>query len=184
MTATNPSAAGAGQPAVQPQPSAAAVAGGVGGAALLVATRVALWLGVQLLLASLLVLGGAEPFGRALNEAAGWWMVYGALVDLGTLGVILWLLRRDGGSYRDLLGPPSAAWQVALGVLAASVPAVVLSPRQANGVIMRRRRTGSSGDQRSGPRPVADAGVDANTRAAHRGARPPTGDVAGLRRWP
>lgn len=46
MTATNPSAAGAGQPAVQPQPSAAAVAGGVGGAALLVATRVALWLGV------------------------------------------------------------------------------------------------------------------------------------------
>ncbi|HEX5878961.1 MAG TPA: CPBP family glutamic-type intramembrane protease [Actinomycetota bacterium] len=84
MTATNPSAAGAGQPAVQPQPSAAAVAGGVGGAALLVATRVALWLGVQLLLAGLLVLGGAEPFGRALNEAAGWWMVYGALVDLGT----------------------------------------------------------------------------------------------------
>jgi hypothetical protein len=130
MTATNPPAAGAGQPAVQPQPSAAAVAGGVGGAALLVATRVVLWLGVQLLLAGLLVLGGAAPFGRALNEAAGWWMVYGALVDLGTLGVILWLLRRDGGSYRGLLGPPTAAWQVALGglgVLAASVPAVVFS---------------------------------------------------------
>ena len=130
MTATNPSAAGAGQPAVQPQPGAAAVTGGVGDAALLVATRVALWLGVQLLLAGLLVRGGAEPFGRALNEAAGWWMVYGALVDLGTLGVILWLLRRDGGSYRDLLGPPTTAWQVALGalgVLAASVPAVVFS---------------------------------------------------------
>jgi membrane protease YdiL (CAAX protease family) len=128
MTATNRLAAGAGQPAVQPQPSAAAVAGGVGGAALLVATRVALWLGVQLLLAGLLV--GAAPLGQALNEAAGWWMVYAALVDLGTLGVIFWLLGRDGRSYRGLLGPPTAAWQVALGavgVLAASVPAVVFS---------------------------------------------------------
>jgi membrane protease YdiL (CAAX protease family) len=130
MTATNRPAAGAGQSAVQPQPSAAAVAGGVGGAALLVATRVGLWLGVQLLLAGLLVLVGAAPLGQALNEAAGWWMVYAALVDLGTLGVIFWLLGRDGRSYRGLLGPPTAAWQVALGavgVLAASVPAVVFS---------------------------------------------------------
>jgi hypothetical protein len=131
MTATNPPAAGAGQPAVQPQPSAAAATSGVGGAVLLVATRVALWLGVQLLLAGLLVLvGGAAPFGRALNEAAGWWMVYMALIDLGTLGVIVWLLRRDGRSYRSLLGPPTAAWQVALGalgVLVASVPAVAFS---------------------------------------------------------
>jgi membrane protease YdiL (CAAX protease family) len=129
MTATTPPPA-AGQPAVRPQPSAAAAAGGVGGAAVLVATRVALWLGVQLLLAGLLVLGGAAAFGRALNEAAGWWMVYGALVDLGTLVVIVWLLRRDGRSYRGLLGPPAATWQVALGalgVLAASVPAVVFS---------------------------------------------------------
>jgi hypothetical protein len=127
MTATPPAA---GQPTVQPQPSAAAAAGGVAGAALLVATRVALWLGVQLLLAGLLVLGGAAPFGQALNDAAGWWMVYGALVDLGTLGAIFWLLGRDGRSYRGLLGPPTAAWQVAvgaLGVLAASVPAVVFS---------------------------------------------------------
>jgi membrane protease YdiL (CAAX protease family) len=57
-------------------------------------------------------------------------MVYAALVDLGTLGVIVWLLRRDGGSYRGLLGPPTTVWQVALGaagVLAASVPAVVFS---------------------------------------------------------
>jgi Type II CAAX prenyl endopeptidase Rce1-like len=131
MTATNPPAAGAGRPAVQPQPSAAAAAGGVGGAVLLVATRIGLWLGVQLGLAGLLLLGGgAAPFERALDEAAGWWMVYGALVDLGTLGVIFWLLRRDGGTYRSLLGPPTAAWQVALGalgVLAASVPAVVFS---------------------------------------------------------
>jgi hypothetical protein len=132
MTATTPPpAAGAGQPAVQPQPTATATTSGVGGAVLLVATRVALWLGVQLLLAGLLVLGGAvAPLGQALNEAAGWWMVYGALVDLGTLGVIFWLLGRDGRAYRGLLGPPTTAWQVAVGavgVLAASVPAVVFS---------------------------------------------------------
>jgi hypothetical protein len=57
-------------------------------------------------------------------------MVYGALVDLGTLGVLGWLLGRDGGTYRGLPGPPTTAWQVAfgaLGVMAASVPAVVFS---------------------------------------------------------
>jgi hypothetical protein len=122
----------AGQPAVRPQPGVpAAATGGVGGAVLLVATRVALWLGVQLGLAGLLLLAGqAATGGQALNEAAGWWMVYGALVDVGTLGVIFWLLRRDHGSYRGLLGPPTTVWQVALGavgVLAASVPAVVFS---------------------------------------------------------
>ena len=131
MTATSPSAAGAGQPAIRPSPSVSATTGGVGGAVLLVATRVGLWLGVQLGLAGLLILVGEAATGsQALNEAAGWWMVYGALVDLGTLGVISWLLRRDGGSYRGLLGPPTTAWQVALGaagVLAASVPAVVFS---------------------------------------------------------
>jgi hypothetical protein len=46
VTATNPSAAGAGQSAVQSQPGAAAASSGVGGAVLLVATRIALWLGV------------------------------------------------------------------------------------------------------------------------------------------
>jgi membrane protease YdiL (CAAX protease family) len=130
MTATNRPAAGAGRPAVRPQPSAAAASSGVGGAVLVVATRVALWLGVQLGLAGLLVLGGAAPLGQALNEAAGWWMVYMALVDLGTLGVIGWLGGRDGRAYRGLLGPPTTAWQIALGavgVLAASVPAVVFS---------------------------------------------------------
>jgi hypothetical protein len=51
---------------------------------MLVGTRVGLWLGVQLGLAGLLVLvGGAAAFGQALDEAAGWWLVYGALVDLG-----------------------------------------------------------------------------------------------------
>jgi membrane protease YdiL (CAAX protease family) len=102
----------------------------VGGAVLVVGTRIGLWLGVQLLVAGLLVLVGASAAGQALDEAAGWWMVYGGLVDLGTLGVIFWLLRRDGGSYRRLLGPPTSAWQLTLGaagVLAASVPAVVFS---------------------------------------------------------
>jgi hypothetical protein len=127
MTATTPPppAAAGGQPIVEPQPSVPATTGGVGGAALLVATRIALWLGVQLGLAGLLILVGAAAAGQALDEVAGWWMVYGALVDLGTLGVIGWLLRRDHRSYQGLLGPPTTAWQVALGaagVLAASVP--------------------------------------------------------------
>jgi hypothetical protein len=133
MTATSPPppAAAGGQPAVQPQPGAAAASSGVGGAVLLVGTRIALWLGVQLGLAGLLLVAGeAATGGQALDEAAGWWMVYGALVDLGTLGVIFWLLGRDGRAYRSLLGPPTTAWQVALGaagVLGASVPAVVFS---------------------------------------------------------
>jgi hypothetical protein len=125
MTATTPPDR---RPAVRQRPPAPAWAAGAGGAALLVTTRVALWLGVQLLLAGLLLVAGrAATGGQALNAAAGWWMVYGALVDLGTLGVIGWLLRHDGGSYRRLLGPPARAWQVALGavgVLAASVPAM------------------------------------------------------------
>ena len=98
---------------------------------LLVGTRTALWLGVQLGLAGLLLLTGrAATGGQALDEVAGWWMVYGALVDLGTLAVIGWLLRRQGGTYRGLLGPPTKTWQVAvgaLGVLAASVPAIAFS---------------------------------------------------------
>ena len=64
-------------------------------------TGIGLWVGVQLGLAGPLVLvGGAAAFGQALDEAASWWMVYMALVDLGTLDVIFWLLGRDGGSYR------------------------------------------------------------------------------------
>ena len=128
MTATTPPAP-AGRPVVQPQPGGAPTTG-MGDAVLLVGTRIALWLGVQLGLAGLLVLVGAAAGGQALEEVAGWWMVYGALVDLGTLGVIVWLLRRHHRSYRGLLGPPTSAWQVALGavgVLAASVPAVVFS---------------------------------------------------------
>jgi Type II CAAX prenyl endopeptidase Rce1-like len=127
MTATTPPPA-SGRPTVQPRRGAPTT--GVGGAMVLIGTRVALWLGVQLLVAGLLVVGRAAASGQALDDVAGWWMVYGALVDLGTLGVIVWLLRRDGRTYRDLLGPPTKAWQVAVGaaaVLAASVPAVVFS---------------------------------------------------------
>jgi hypothetical protein len=132
MTATTPPPppAAGGQPIVGPQPSVPATTGGLGGAVLVVATRIGLWLGVQLGLAGLLLLVGAAAAGQALDEAAGWWMVYLALVDLGTLGVILWLLKRDHGSYRRLLGPPTTFWQVALGaagVLAASVPAVAFT---------------------------------------------------------
>jgi Type II CAAX prenyl endopeptidase Rce1-like len=127
MTATN---LPAGRSPGRPQPSGgAAAASGVGGAILLVGTRIGLWLGVQLLVAGLLVLGGVRATGQPLNRVAGWWMLDGALVDLGTLGVIGWLLHRNGRCYRSLLGPPTAAWQVALGalgVLVASVPAMVL----------------------------------------------------------
>ena len=74
MTATNPSAAGAGQPAVQPQPSAAAVAGGVGGAALLVATRVALWLGCSCCWPASWSWAGLSPSGgRSTRRPAGGW---------------------------------------------------------------------------------------------------------------
>ena len=129
MRATKPPSAE--QPAVRPQPGVPTVATGVGAAVVLVGTRVALWLGVQLGLAGLLVLAGVTATGgQVLDRVAGWWMVYAALVELGTLAVIGWLLRRDHGSYRGLLGPPTTAWQVALGavgVLAASVPAVVFS---------------------------------------------------------
>jgi hypothetical protein len=131
MTATTPQPAAGGRPAVGSRPGGVAGAGGVGGAVGLVGTRVGLWLGIQLGLAGLLILiGEAATGGQALNEVAGWWMVYAALVDLGTLWAIFWLLGREGGSYRDLLGPPTAAWAVAvgaLGVAAATLPAVVFS---------------------------------------------------------
>jgi Type II CAAX prenyl endopeptidase Rce1-like len=102
------------------------------GAPLLVATRIGLWVGVQLVVAGLMIVSGAATAGQALNAAAGWWIVYAGVVDLGTLGVIGWLIRRQGHgiSYRDLLGPSAALWQVglgALGVLAATVPAVAFS---------------------------------------------------------
>src|SRR4029434_10110823 len=129
MTADTP-------PAMQPSGHAAteveAASVVLKGAPLPVATRIGLWVGVQLVVAGLMIASGAVPAGQALNAAAGWWIVYAGIVDLGTLGVLIWLIRRQGHgiSYRGLLGPPAALWQVglgALGVLAATVPAVVFS---------------------------------------------------------
>jgi Type II CAAX prenyl endopeptidase Rce1-like len=97
------------------------------GAPLLVPTRIGLWVGIQLAIAGLLIVGGAAAVGDALNAAAAWWMVYAVVVDLGTLGVIAWLIRRQSVTYRSLLGRPAPVWQVALGalgVLAATIPAV------------------------------------------------------------
>lgn len=135
-TPASPQPAASGRSGPSPQPAVVARLAGeteirsVAGAPWLVATRIALWVGLQLLLAGLLILFGAATAGEAVNEAAAWWMVYAALVDLGTLAVIFWLIRRADVSYRSVLGPPAAPWQVALGVLGvlvATMPAVVLS---------------------------------------------------------
>jgi hypothetical protein len=124
MTAARPPAM---QPSGQPLADSEAAPAALRGAPLLVPTRIGLWVGVQLVVAGLLIVGGAAAVGDALNAAAAWWMVYAAIVDLGTLGVIGWLIRRQGVTYRSLLGPTAAVWQVALGavgVLAATIPAV------------------------------------------------------------
>lgn len=124
MTATTPPAM---RPSGKALPDMEAAAATLRGAPWLVATRIGLWVGVQLVVAGVLILIGAAAAGHALNAVAAWWMVYAAVIDLGTLSVIGWLIRRQGVSYRSLLGPPAAAWQVglgALGVLAATVPAV------------------------------------------------------------
>jgi hypothetical protein len=124
MTAATPSAM---QPSGHPLAERDAAPVALRGAPLLIPTRIGLWVGVQLAIAGLLIVGGAAAAGEALNTAAAWWMVYAAIVELGTLGVIAWLIRRQRVRYRSLLGPPAAAWQVALGalgVLAATIPAV------------------------------------------------------------
>jgi hypothetical protein len=71
MTATTPPPSAGGRPVVRPRPPVPATTGGVGGAVLLVGTRVGLWLGVQLGLAGLLILVGAAAAGQALDEVAG-----------------------------------------------------------------------------------------------------------------
>jgi hypothetical protein len=100
------------------------------GPALLVATRIGLAIGLQLLLSGIVLVAGVDRSRSPMNVVAGWWMAYASLVELGTLGVLLLLIRREGISYRSLLGPPARAWQLGLGaaaVLAASLPAVVFS---------------------------------------------------------
>lgn len=102
----------------------------VPGTPALIGLRIALWLGVQLAIAGVIALVGTGTPEGPVNAAARWWTVYAALVDLGTLGVLLWLLRREGRRYRPLLGAATPLWQVALGtlaVLAATAPAVIFS---------------------------------------------------------
>jgi hypothetical protein len=84
------------------------------GAPLLVATRIGLWVGAQLVVAGLMIASGAIPEGQALNAPVGRWIVYAGVIDIGTLGVIGWLIRRPGHaiSYRSPLGPPAAVWQI------------------------------------------------------------------------
>jgi hypothetical protein len=99
-------------------------------AAAIVAVRIGLWIGVQLLVAGIVVLVGSVGSTGPLNAAAGWWMVYGSAIDLATLALVLRVAGRHGVSYRCLLGPPAAAWQIGLGaavVLVASVPAIIFS---------------------------------------------------------
>lgn len=102
----------------------------IGEAGLLFASRVALWVGIQLLVFAIIVPTGLAALDNGLNVAAGWWMIYGMIVDLGTLTVLLWLLRPRAIAYRRLLGPPAEIWQIALGaaaILVASAPAVFFS---------------------------------------------------------
>ena len=112
-----------------PSPAGRATTGGVGGAMVLVWTRVGLWLGVQLRRPACCWWPAPRPLGQALDDAAGWWKVYPALVDLGPLGVISLLLRREGAATGWLLGhrPPPGRGVGASGVAAASVPAVAFS---------------------------------------------------------
>jgi hypothetical protein len=110
----------AGRPAAAP----------LGGAGLLIGTRIGLWVGVQLLVAGVILLADFPGSSPPLDVAGGWWMVYGSLIDLATLAVLFGLIRSTGISYRTLLGPPAAAWQVvlgAVGILVASTPAIFFS---------------------------------------------------------
>ena len=77
-------------------------------------TRIGLWVGAQLVVAGLMIASGAIPAGQALNAPVGRWIVYARVIDIGTLGVIGWLIRLPGHaiSYRSLLGPPAAVWQI------------------------------------------------------------------------
>jgi hypothetical protein len=77
-------------------------------------TRIGLWVGAQLVVAGLMIASGAIPEGQALNAPVGRWIVYAGVIDIGTLGVIGWLIRRPGHaiSYRSPLGPPAAVWQI------------------------------------------------------------------------
>jgi hypothetical protein len=83
------SGGGATPPAMQPSGNAAteveAASVVLGGAPLLVAARIGLWAGLQLVVAGLMIANGAVPAGQALNAAAGWWIAYAGLSTLAPL---------------------------------------------------------------------------------------------------
>ncbi len=74
-----------------------------------------------------LLLGHANPW----QEAAGWWMVYGTLIDLGCFTLLIWLTRKEGIHLLDLLNAQreGIVRDVLLGIvyLLALIPAVVVS---------------------------------------------------------
>ena len=80
------------------------------GPALLVGSRIGLWVAAQLLVAGLLVMSGSLRGEPPMRAAAAWWMVYGSLVDLGTLAVLIGLTRRDGLPLRALVGLRITPW--------------------------------------------------------------------------
>jgi len=95
---------------------------------LILLARLILALIVQALLAVLLLLlGHANPW----QEAAGWWMVYGTLIDLGCFALLIWLTRKEGIRPRDLLNAQRERIlrDVLLGIVyfIALIPAVVVS---------------------------------------------------------
>ncbi len=102
----------------------------VSGPALLIAFRAGLWIVIQLSAAGLLLLTTRTSLERSFEEVAGWWMVYGTLVDVGTLALLAVLLSRESRRFGDLIGPRSGWLRTGLlgvGVVIATVPAVVVT---------------------------------------------------------
>lgn len=103
---------------------------GAGAAAVLVGLRAGFWLIAQLLMAGLLVVVMGTEAERSLQRAAGWWMVYGSIVDLATLTALFAVLQRERRSVRSLLGPTTGLRRtiaLGLGVFLATVPAAALT---------------------------------------------------------
>lgn len=93
-----------------------------------VLARLAFAATVQLVLASVLAATGAA---QPVNAAAGWWMVYGTIVDVGALALLAWLIRREGIGVRSLLGPAAPRIPrdllIGLGLALALIPAIAVS---------------------------------------------------------
>jgi hypothetical protein len=95
------------------------------------------------------------------------WLLWGRLADQldGEVDPATGMPRPAGSLPYGVEG----FWQRGLGIV---------SPRQANGVIMRRRHNGSSESRRSEPGHRGAVAANADSRAAQREAHPPTGDAA------